>query len=225
MGTRKIDAVIFDLDGVITDTAHFHYLAWKDLADKLNIEFDQKFNENLKGVSRVQSLELILEKGNKAQNFTEEEKEKLANEKNEIYKQYISQLTPDAILPGIQPLIAKLKEEGILIGLASVSKNAQTVLKALKIEELFDYCADANKITRSKPDPEIFLNVCEALQVHPSCAIGIEDAVVGIEAIKDSDMFAVGVGKNLEYADFLVESTDQLDWGQIKTSFFNFKKS
>lgn len=225
MGTRKIDAVIFDLDGVITDTAHFHYLAWKDLADKLNIEFDKKFNENLKGVSRVQSLELILEKGNKAQNFTAEEKEKLANEKNEIYRQYISQLTPDAILPGIQPLIAKLKEEGILIGLASVSKNAQTVLKALKIEELFDYCADANKITRSKPDPEIFLNVCETLQVHPSCAIGIEDAVVGIQAIKDSDMFAVGVGKNLENADFLVESTDQLDWGQIKTSFFNFKKS
>lgn len=222
MKTTDIEAVVFDLDGVITDTAHYHYLAWKDLAEKLNIHFDKKFNENLKGVSRIQSLELILKNGNKEADFTSEEKEKLATEKNELYKYYINQLTPKDILPGIEKLIDDIKSEGILIGLASASRNAKTVLDLLEITDLFDYCADANHIKKPKPDPEIFLDVCQALNVSPIKSIGIEDALVGVEAIQSSGMFAVGVGGDLNMADLYVSHTGQLEWDHIKNCFYTF---
>lgn len=224
MKKLDIEAVVFDLDGVITDTAHYHYLAWKDLADKLNIDFDKTYNENLKGVSRIQSLELILKNGNKEADFTAEEKEKLATEKNELYNHYINQLTPDDILPGIEKLIDDIKSEGILIGLASASRNAKTVLDLLEITHLFDYCADANEIEKPKPDPEIFLDVCQALDVSPSKSIGVEDALVGVEAIQSGGMYAVGVGGDLHMADLYVPSTEQLDWSNIKDSFHEFIK-
>lgn len=224
MKRPDIEAVVFDLDGVITDTAHYHYLAWKDLADKLNIDFDKKYNEKLKGVSRMQSLELILRNGNKEADFTTEEKEKLAAEKNELYNFYINQLTPKDILPGIEKLIDDIKSEGILIGLASASRNAKTVLDLLEITHLFDYCADANEIEKPKPDPEIFLDVCQALNVSPSKSIGVEDALVGVEAIQSGGMFAVGVGGDLHLADLYVPNTKQLDWNLVKDSFHDFIK-
>lgn len=224
MKRPDIEAVVFDLDGVITDTAHYHYLAWKDLADKLNIDFDKKYNEKLKGVSRMQSLELILRNGNKEADFTTEEKEKLAAEKNELYNFYINQLTPKDILPGIEKLIDDIKSEGILIGLASASRNAKTVLDLLEITHLFDYCADANEIEKPKPDPEIFLDVCQALNVSPSKSIGVEDALVGVEAIQSGGMFAVGVGGDLHLADLYVPTTEQLDWNHVKDSFHDFIK-
>lgn len=224
MTKTNIEAVVFDLDGVITDTAHYHYLAWKDLADKLNIDFDKKYNEKLKGVSRMQSLELILRNGNKEADFTTEEKEKLAAEKNELYNFYINQLTPKDILPGIEKLIDDIKSEGILIGLASASRNAKTVLDLLDITHLFDYCADANEIEKPKPDPEIFLDVCQALNVSPSKSIGVEDALVGVEAIQSGGMFAVGVGGDLHLADLYVPTTEQLDWNHVKDSFHDFIK-
>lgn len=221
MNDRYIDAVIFDLDGVITDTAEYHFLAWKALADQLDIKIDREFNENLKGVSRLDSLELILKHGNRQNDFPLEEKKTLANQKNELYCNYLTNLSPEDILPGIPELIKNIKAEGILIGVASVSKNAGTVLKALGLNLTFDYCVDAAKIKRSKPDPEIFLTACEKLNADPKKSIGIEDAVVGIDAIKASGMLAVGVGTILDRADYKVETTKQLEWTKIKEAYTN----
>jgi len=219
MVESKIEAVVFDLDGVITDTAHFHFLAWKELADRLGIAIDENFNEKLKGVSRLDSLELILKEGNLQDQFSQEEKEKMAADKNALYCEYLKQLTPEDVLPGIKELISSIQTEGIPIGLASVSKNAPTVLKALELENVFDFCADAAKIKRSKPDPEIFINACNGLHASPKHSIGIEDAIAGIDAIRASGMFAVGVGTALKKADYLVESTEQLKWGEIKREY------
>mgnify|MGYP003575067905 CR=1 FL=1 len=220
MEKKHIEAVVFDLDGVITDTAHFHFLAWKQLAEEVGITIDEVFNERLKGISRMDSLELILIEGNRQNDFTLAEKEEMATKKNLHYCEFLKELTPEAVLPGILQLLAAIKAEGISIGLASVSKNAATVLKALQLESSFDYCADAAKISKSKPDPEIFLTACKGLGANPANSIGIEDAQAGIEAIKASGMFAVGVGNYLKGMDFKVEATSQLDWEIIKEQYF-----
>lgn len=222
MINRAIEAVVFDLDGVITDTAHFHYLAWKQLAEELGITIDEAFNEQLKGVSRMDSLELILKEGNRQNDFTISEKEEMAEKKNLIYCHFLKELTPKDVLPGILKLIGDIKAEGIPIGLASVSKNAGTVLKALELEQAFDFIADAAKIKKSKPDPEIFLTACKGLKANQGRSIGIEDAAAGIEAIKASKMFAVGVGNTLRDAEYQLESTNQLQWGNIKKAYENW---
>jgi beta-phosphoglucomutase len=218
---KKIDAFIFDLDGVITDTAEYHYLAWKALADELHISFDQEFNEKLKGISRIESLEIILEYGNQQQNYTFEQKEQLADKKNEHYKQLIHHITEDDLLPGIKPLIEKLKREGITLGLASASKNAFTVMEALGLKNMFDYIVDAGKITNGKPDPEIFLTAAKQLHADPKYCIGIEDAASGVTAIKSAGMFAVGVGDPhvLVEADIIVQTTSQLDFNSIVQAY------
>jgi beta-phosphoglucomutase len=220
MDRKVIEAVVFDLDGVITDTAHYHFLAWKQLAEEVGITIDEVFNERLKGISRMDSLELILIEGNRQNDFSLSEKVEMATKKNLHYCEFLKELTPEAVLPGILELLAAIKAEGISIGLASVSKNAETVLKALQLEAAFDYCADAAKISKSKPDPEIFLTACKGLGAKPANAIGIEDAQAGIEAINASGMFAVGVGSYLTDADYKVEATSQLDWEKIKEKYF-----
>jgi beta-phosphoglucomutase len=222
MSKRNIDAVVFDLDGIITDTAHYHFLAWKQLAEELGIVIDEVFNERLKGVSRMDSLELILQEGNQQHNFSLAQKEEMAAKKNLHYCEFLKELTPDDVLPGILNLIADIKSEGISIGLASVSKNANTVLEALELQKVFDFCADAAKISKSKPDPEIFLTACNGLGALPQRSIGIEDAAAGIEAIKASEMFAVGVGSSLHKADYQVENTDQLCWDKMKEAHKNW---
>jgi beta-phosphoglucomutase len=220
MDKKRIESVVFDLDGVITDTAHYHFLAWKQLAEEVGITIDEVFNERLKGISRMDSLELILIEGNRQNDFSLEEKEEMATKKNLHYCEFLKELTPEAVLPGILELLAAIKAEGIPIGLASVSKNAATVLNALQLESSFDYCADAAKISKSKPDPEIFLTACTGLGADPAHSIGIEDAQAGIEAIKASGMFAVGVGNYLDGADYKVEATSQLDWEKIKEQYY-----
>jgi beta-phosphoglucomutase len=220
MDNKRIEAVVFDLDGVITDTAHYHFLAWKQLAEEVGITIDEVFNERLKGISRMDSLELILIEGNRQNDFSLAEKEEMATKKNLHYCEFLKELTPEAVLPGILELLAAIKAERISIGLASVSKNAETVLKALQLEPAFDYCADAAKISKSKPDPEIFLTACKGLGANPAYAIGIEDAQAGIEAINASGMFAVGVGNYLTEADYKVEATSQLNWEKIKEKYF-----
>lgn len=219
MENKRIEAVVFDLDGVITDTAHYHFLAWKQLAEELGIIIDEVFNERLKGVSRMDSLELILQEGNKQNEFSLSQKEEMAAKKNAHYCEFLKELTPADVLPGIQELLVTIKAEGIPIGLASVSKNAGTVLRALQLEAAFDYCADAAKISKSKPDPEIFLTACKGLGVDPSRCVGIEDAQAGVEAIKASGMFAVGVGQLLENTDYKVAATSELDWEKIKAEY------
>lgn len=219
---KRLDAVVFDLDGVITDTAHFHFLAWKKLAEELGIPFDEVFNEKLKGISRMDSLDLILQNGNQRDRFTDGEKREMAGRKNRHYQELLKELGPDDILPGILELIAEIKGEGLPIALASVSKNAQTVLKALDLETAFDYVVDAATVRNSKPDPEIFLTACEKLGALPEHSIGIEDALAGIAAIKASGMFAVGVGPALIGADYRVDTTAELDWSRIKEAYENY---
>jgi beta-phosphoglucomutase len=216
-----VEAVIFDLDGVITDTAEYHYLAWKALADELEIPFDRRLNERLKGISRMESLELILTSGGMGKRFSSVEKEKLAAKKNQYYLQLIAHITPQDILPGIASLIQEIKRHGLKIGLASASKNASAVLDSLELTSQFDVVVDASKITKGKPDPEIFLTAAHALGVPPRNCIGIEDAASGIEAIRAAGMFAVGVGDagTLSRAHYIVDSTSKLNFKEILNAF------
>ncbi|ENQ8492769.1 beta-phosphoglucomutase [Listeria monocytogenes] len=209
--TTALKGVVFDLDGVITDTAHYHYLAWKKTAESIGIEFDEAFNENLKGVSRIDSLLLILKKDGRENDFTEEQIEALAADKNEFYVSLLQEITPADVLPGIKELIVDLKKQNLKCAIASVSKNARTVLSALEMEQEFDYIVDAAKITKSKPDPEIFVEACRGLGLETSEVVGIEDAQAGIEAINAAGIVSVGVGSGLRDADMTVKSTGLLD--------------
>ncbi|MBF2368568.1 beta-phosphoglucomutase [Listeria welshimeri] len=209
--TTALKGVVFDLDGVITDTAHYHYLAWKKTAESIGIEFDEAFNENLKGVSRIDSLLLILKKDGRENDFTEEQIETLAAEKNEFYVSLLQEITPADVLPGIKELIVDLKKQNLKCAIASVSKNARTVLNALEMEQAFDYIVDAAKITKSKPDPEIFVEACRGLGLETAEVVGIEDAQAGIEAINAAGIVSVGVGSGLRDADMTVKNTCLLD--------------
>jgi beta-phosphoglucomutase len=219
--SKPIQAFIFDLDGVITDTAEYHYLAWKALGEELGIPFTREFNEQLKGVSRMDSLEKILVLGNRQNDFSIEDKEALATKKNEHYVRLIANISPDDILPGIIDLIAEIKKDGYRLGVASVSKNAFTVMEALGLKQEFDVIVDAATIKKGKPDPEIFLTAAKLLNVDPSACIGIEDAAAGVDSIKDAGMFAVGVGneETLAKADIIYSSTEQLSLSGIMMAF------
>jgi beta-phosphoglucomutase len=188
----RFKAVIFDLDGVITDTAHYHYLAWRALAESEGVHFDHAFNENLKGVDRMGSLELIL--AGSAKTYTQEHKLALADRKNRQYQELISTMSEADLLPGAVNALAAVRAAGLKIGLASVSKNAFTVLERLGIRDRFDYVVDAALIANSKPHPEIFLNAAQSLDVAPADCLGVEDAVAGVASIKSAGMYALGVG-------------------------------
>lgn len=187
-------AVLFDLDGVITDTAVYHYHAWKALGEKIGIEIDEEFNEELKGVSRTDSLNRILAKGNKEEAYSQTEKETMAADKNELYKTLIEEMSPKDILPGIKALLDGLKERNILIGLASASQNGPTILEKLQLTDYFDEIVDPAKLKAGKPDPEIFLTGAKDLGVKPQDCVGVEDAAAGVEAIAAADMVSIGVG-------------------------------
>ncbi|MES2351985.1 MAG: beta-phosphoglucomutase [Pseudomonadota bacterium] len=188
----RFKAVIFDLDGVITDTAHYHYLAWKSLAESQGVHFDQAFNENLKGIDRMGSLDLIL--ASSSRTYTPQEKLALADEKNLHYQELISTMSSSDLLPGAVNALNAVRRAGLHIGLASVSKNAFTVLGRLGITDKFDYVVDAATIARGKPDPEIFLKAARELGVAPADCLGVEDAVAGVASIKSAGMFALGIG-------------------------------
>ncbi|MGX6979607.1 beta-phosphoglucomutase [Vagococcus elongatus] len=212
-----IKGFLFDLDGVITDSAEYHYRAWKKLAEKIDIKIDREFNEQLKGVDRMNSLERILKYGNKENDFTEQEKAALAVEKNDDYLTLIQLITPEDILPGIMELMNKIKEHDLKMGLTSASKNAPFILEKLGISEMFDIVVDPATLSKSKPDPEIFLKGAQLLGLEPSQCIGVEDAEAGIESIRKAGMFSVGVGDEVSMrdADYRVETTAQLDFDKI----------
>ena len=188
-------AVLFDLDGVITDTAEYHFLAWEKLAKKIGIEIDREFNENLKGVSREESLRRILEHGGKANDYTPEEFAAMAKLKNDNYVEMIQAVSPKDVYPGILQLLQDLRGQGIKIALASASKNGPFLLKQMQITEYFDAIADPSKVVASKPAPDIFIAAAEGVGVDVSQAIGIEDAYSGIAAIKAANVLPIGVGK------------------------------
>lgn len=202
-----IKAAIFDLDGVIVDTAHYHFVAWKRLADELGVRFTEADNERLKGVSRMRSLEILLELG--GLNKSEAEKEELATRKNNWFAGYIRNIKPAEIFPGVRSLIEALKQQGIKVALASSSKNARAVLTNLQISHLFDAYADGNMITHAKPHPEIFLLVAQQLQVPPQACVVFEDAGAGVEAALAAGMKCVGVGaaENVGKAHRIVKNT------------------
>lgn len=206
----KIQACIFDLDGVIVDTARFHFVAWKRLADSLSIPFDVHDNEQLKGVSRMTSLEIILRKGNKT--YTDAEKMKMASKKNTWYLELCETLTEEDILPGIVPFLDALHENQIRIGLGSASKNAVMILDKLKLTSRFQSVVDGNKIHEAKPDPQVFLKAAEDLQVKPENAVVVEDAEAGIEAALRGGFYAIGIGSRniLHRAHIVLESTAEL---------------
>jgi beta-phosphoglucomutase len=207
----RFKAVIFDLDGVITDTAHYHYLAWKRLAESQGVHFDHAFNENLKGIDRMGSLELIL--ASSSRQYTPAEKLALADEKNLHYQELIATMSAADLLPGAVDALDAVRAAGLRIGLASVSKNAFTVLERLGITDKFDYVVDAATIAKGKPDPEIFLNAGRELGVAPTDCLGVEDAVAGVASIKSAGMFALGIGQPsvLAQADAVIPDLRQFD--------------
>lgn len=208
-----IKAVIFDLDGVIVDTAKYHYLAWKRLADQLGFEFTEKDNERLKGISRMSSLEILLEIGNL--HVSDDEKLQMAQLKNDWYVEYITQLKETEILPGVKEFILQLRAQGLKTAIGSASKNTAMILDNLQITELFDAAVDGNKALNAKPDPEVFLLAAKELGVEASACIVFEDSFAGIEAAKSAGMYAVGIGDSsiLYHSDTVLESFTQVKVG------------
>lgn len=188
----KISAVIFDLDGVIVSTDEFHYQAWKQISDQEKIYFDREINERLRGVSRMESLEIILSHSDK--NYSENDKQLLAQQKNRVYSELLNKLSPNDILPGVINLLLSIKAKDIKIAIGSSSKNTPFILEQIGLASSFDAIADGNGITNSKPDPEVFLLAAEKLGVPPEECVVIEDAQAGIDAAISAGMMAVGVG-------------------------------
>jgi beta-phosphoglucomutase len=188
-------AALFDLDGVLVDTARYHYLAWKDLADGLGFEFTLAHNERLKGVSRMASLEILLEVGGLSGRFTPGEKDRMAAEKNQRYLSLVAQMEPSEILEGVVPFLSALKERGIKIALGSASKNAPLILERVGITGWFDALVDGTDVSKAKPDPEVFLLGARRLHVDPQDCVVFEDAQAGLEAARAGGMHAVGLGR------------------------------
>jgi len=213
----RLECVIFDLDGVLTDTAELHYQAWQRLAAEKGLPFDRTVNEHLRGVSRRNSLEIILRHA--GVELAEEEKEGLANRKNGYYRELISRLSPADLLPGISDLLTQLKESGIKTGLASASHNAREIVQRLEIGRFLDLVVDPSAIVKGKPDPEIFFRAAEGLGIpYENCA-GVEDAQVGIQAIRAAGMFAVGIGSGLLEADWVLPDTRGLTLPELGERF------
>ncbi len=212
----KIKGVIFDLDGVIVDTAKFHFLAWKKLANDLGFDFTELQNEELKGVSRVRSLEKILAWGNTSLS-KEEFTEKMAV-KNDNYLSYITNLTSKDILPGVSRIIDFLSEENIPISLGSASKNARPILKKTGLIEKFQAIVDGNDVSNAKPDPEVFLIAAEKIGVSKENCLVFEDSVAGVQAANIAGMMSIGIGEKdvLHEADHVFSSFEEIEIDFIK---------
>ena len=190
--SKPVLGVIFDLDGVIVSTDNCHYLAWKKMADEEGIPFDRTINERLRGVSRMESLSIILEKATKE--YTDAEKEAMAARKNGYYVELIGSLTPDDMLAGAMDTLHMLKEKGIRIAIGSSSRNTPIILRQIQLDNAFDAVADGNAITRSKPDPEVFLLAAKLLGLPAENCLVVEDADAGVEAALAGGMRVLGVG-------------------------------
>lgn len=187
-----IKGVIFDLDGVIVSTDECHFQGWKRLADEEGIEFTREDNMRLRGVSRMQSLDFLLEKATKK--YTDEEKQEMAARKNSYYRELLQDITPDDILAGAMEIMEELKMRGIKVAVGSSSKNTPRILQRIGLEKYFDAVSDGNDIKRGKPDPQVFLIAAERLSLAPEECLVVEDAKAGIEAALAGNMKAMGVG-------------------------------
>lgn len=194
----RVKNIIFDLDGVLVFTDRYHYLAWKRMADRLGIYFDETINNRLRGVSRMDSLEIILERYT-GPVMTTEEKLSLAEEKNGYYRELLQQMTPDSVAPQVRQTLAELRRRGYKLAIGSSSKNTRTILSRTMLLDAFDAISDGTNITRSKPDPEVFLKAAEFLGVEPNACAVVEDARSGIDAAVSAGMLAVGIGDASAY--------------------------
>ena len=204
---KKEKAFIFDLDGVIVDTAKYHFLAWRNLANSLGFEFTEVQNELLKGVSRVKSLEILLKIGNVE--LTDNEKQTLLVNKNTEYLQYVNKMTADEILPGINELLSFLDQNNIKYALGSASKNAPLILEKVGLLNRFTAIVDGNDVSKAKPDPEVFLIGAKKLNMKPEDCIVVEDAIAGVEAANAANMLSIGIGdaKVLNEANYVLNDT------------------
>ena len=208
-----IKACIFDLDGVIVDTAKYHFIAWQRLANELGIELTKEENENLKGVSRMETLEIILTKGNQQNNFTQEEKVALSVKKNNWYREFITEMNESEVLPGVVDFLDTLQANGYKIALGSASRNAPTILEVTGMTHYFEVIIDGNKTTRSKPDPQVFQMGAAGLGVEPSEAVVFEDSYKGVDAAVAGGFYAVGLGspEKLGRANFVLDGLYQMN--------------
>ena len=215
MTASGIQAILFDLDGVIVDTARHHFAAWQALAHELGVTLEEADNESLKGVSRVDSLEWILRKGGLV--LDSQTKLALMTRKNDHYLDLITDMGPQDILPGALEFIEGAKAAGVKIGLGSSSKNAPTILNAIGITEMFDVVIDGNRITLSKPDPEVFLLGASSLDLEPAHCLVVEDAASGVEAGKAGGFPVLGVGEAevLAGADLVLESLEGIRFEEL----------
>lgn len=207
---------IFDLDGVIVDTAKYHFLAWKKLANSLGIDFTEEENEQLKGVSRVRSLEKILSWGNKT--ISEDKFMELMSAKNTDYLSHISKMDEEEILPDVPKILNLLKDKEQPISLGSASKNARTILERVNLKKHFDAIVDGNDVSKAKPDPEVFLIAAKLLNVKPEHCIVFEDSVAGVEAANAANMVSIGIGSEdvLGHAKYIFK-----DFTEISNEFIN----
>jgi beta-phosphoglucomutase len=201
---------LFDLDGVIVDTAKYHYLAWKKLANSIGVDFTEVQNEQLKGVSRTRSLEKILEWGNKT--LTDDEFMELMARKNHDYLNYIDKMNNSEILPDVTKTLDYLVKNKQPIALGSASKNAREILKKVKLIAQFEAIIDGNDVTKAKPDPEVFLKAANAIKIQPECCIVFEDSVAGIKAANKANMISIGIGDEvvLKEADYIFKDFTQM---------------
>lgn len=216
-----VKAVIFDLDGVVVDTAKYHYLAWKAIADRENISFNKEINEGLKGVSRMECANILAGRSSKV--YKESEISAIAEEKNQIYLQMIMDITPDSYLPGIKNFIHDLRSNNIKTALCSASRNTSRIIDRLEAADLFDVVVSGNDVSNSKPHPEAMLLTSERLAVKPCDCVVIEDAVAGVQAAKEAGMKTIGIGdkKTLREADIILHNTASLEFDVIR-SFEHF---
>ena len=216
----NIKACLFDLDGVVVDTARYHFIAWGKIASELGFNFPETDNERLKGVSRMASLDILLEVGHI--NMDPSQKNLLAERKNNLYVSYINEMTPDEILPGVIQFLDELRSEGILIALGSASKNATSILDKIKLTEKFDVVIDGNKVSIAKPDPEVFLKGAAELGVSPESCLVFEDAQAGIDAARNAGMHIIGIGQpqNLKNADFVIPGFQNFNFNELSALYF-----
>lgn len=214
----SIQACLFDLDGVIVDTAQFHYVAWREMAQDLGFDLSREENERLKGISRMESLEIVLSIG--GVRLSEEEKEERARTKNTRYLELCMQMTPDDALPGVRDFLDELKNNGVKSGLGSASKNARVILERIDMLHYFDTIVDGNRVEKGKPDPQVFLLGASDLQAEPARCIVFEDAVAGIQAAKAGGMFAVGIGEAaiLTEADIVVPGFAEFHFADLEAA-------
>lgn len=194
----KIKGIIFDLDGVLVFTDKFHYQAWKVIADDMGIYFDEKINNRLRGVSRMESLDIILEKY-EGEPLSLEEKERMAEKKNRIYRELLKTMTSLDVSEAVRNTLDRLHERGLKLAIGSSSKNAKFILEKVNLLEVFDAVSDGMNISRSKPDPEVFLKAAEYLGLKPEDCAVVEDAEAGIDAAKAGGMYTIGIGEAAKY--------------------------